>query len=221
MVSPVAADLAAVGMLLVAPRHARQGVGLQLMRHTLQVAAGATVFLYATAVGLPLYTKLGFRTVDEVFSHIGPYQRVSARVRGDAVREARSDDLTAIAELDGRAFGADRSHVLRRMLDFSERVVIVPGRGYAAGWRNRDRFQVGPLVAGESDIAIALLEAVLRDADGAARIDLHSTAPAAVRQWVAERGLREQAPAPLMVFGHATLPGARDALLSPLMQALG
>lgn len=219
VISPVAARLAAVGMLLVAPQHAGQGLGRRLMRHALQVAADSTVYLYATAAGLPLYTRLGFRTVDEVVSHTGPYRGPPPRA-GD-VRRARAGRLTEVAGLDVRAFGADRSAVLRRMFDLAQRVVVVPGSGYAAGWRNLGSFQVGPLVADDAHVATMLLETVLHDIDGQVRIDLHSSAPAVVRDWVTARGLREQPPAPLMVYRRAVLPGQREALLTPLMQALG
>ena len=46
--------LAAVGMMLVASRHGRRGLGQALMTHAVRAAAGATVFLYATAQGRPL-----------------------------------------------------------------------------------------------------------------------------------------------------------------------
>lgn len=220
-VSPVAANLAAVGMLVVTPQHAGRGLGRRLMCHALEVAADSTVFLYATAAGLPLYTRLGFRTVTEVVSHTGPYRGSSAAAQSSDVRRARASDLSGIAELDTRAFGADRSHVLRRMFDFAEKVVIAPGNGYAAGWRNLGNFQVGPLVAEDPSVATILLEALLRDIDGRVRIDLHSAAPALVQDWVVDRGLREQPPAPLMVFRQAALPGERSVVLTPFMQALG
>lgn len=48
-------DLAAIGMMLVAARYGRRGLGSRLMTHALEQAAGAVVYLTATEFGRPLY----------------------------------------------------------------------------------------------------------------------------------------------------------------------
>ena len=56
-----AADYAAVGMMLVAARYERRGLGRALLEHLLRAAGeDATVTLFATDMGRPLYEKLGF-----------------------------------------------------------------------------------------------------------------------------------------------------------------
>ncbi|MFK8908264.1 GNAT family N-acetyltransferase, partial [Streptomyces sp. YS-3] len=55
-------DLAAIGMVLVAEKYARQGVGRRLMRHVLGELGDRPVTLHATAYGQPLYEQLGFET---------------------------------------------------------------------------------------------------------------------------------------------------------------
>jgi hypothetical protein len=47
-------DLAAIGMMLVAKRHGRQGLGRALMTHLLGQAGGAVTCLFATDFGRPL-----------------------------------------------------------------------------------------------------------------------------------------------------------------------
>ena len=64
-------DLAAIGMMLVAARYGRRGLGSRLMIHALEQAAGAVVYLTATEFGRPLYQKLGFRAVDVSVTHRG------------------------------------------------------------------------------------------------------------------------------------------------------
>ncbi|MGW0650707.1 GNAT family N-acetyltransferase, partial [Streptomyces umbrinus] len=54
--------LAAIGMVLVAERHARQGVGRRLMRHVVAELGTTPVTLHATPYGRPLYEELGFKT---------------------------------------------------------------------------------------------------------------------------------------------------------------
>ena len=64
-------DLAAIGMMLVAARYGRRGLGSRLMNHALEQAAGAVVYLTATEFGRPLYQRLGFRAVDVSVAHAG------------------------------------------------------------------------------------------------------------------------------------------------------
>jgi GNAT superfamily N-acetyltransferase len=65
-------DLASVGMMLVAARYGRRGLGGALMEH-LMAAAGenAVVTLFATDMGRPLYEKLGFAPVRRNVSFLG------------------------------------------------------------------------------------------------------------------------------------------------------
>ena len=58
------AGLAAIGMMLVATRHGRKGLGGQLLRHALDLAGDAVVYLTATSYGRPLYERLGFAAID-------------------------------------------------------------------------------------------------------------------------------------------------------------
>jgi GNAT superfamily N-acetyltransferase len=65
--------LAVMGMLLVASRHGRRGVGRTLMQHVM----AQVVYLHATAQGRPLYERLGFTVTGAVIRHIGHYQPAS------------------------------------------------------------------------------------------------------------------------------------------------
>ena len=69
------ADYASVGMMLVAARYARRGLGRALMEHLLRVAGDdATVTLFATDIGRPLYEKLGFTAVRRNVSFVGRFR---------------------------------------------------------------------------------------------------------------------------------------------------
>src|SRR5436190_23572874 len=61
--------LAWVGMMLVASRWNRRGLGRILMRHAMDNARADTIALHATAEGVPLYEKLGFRVTGPVHTH--------------------------------------------------------------------------------------------------------------------------------------------------------
>lgn len=161
-----AADYASVGMMLVATRYARRGLGQALMGHLLRAAGDdAMVTLFATDMGRPLYEKLGFGLVRRNVSFVGwfraPPNRDNSKKRGAPesaarragaappapagnLRGATEGDLPAILALDRGAFGADRGRVLERLPAFADQIAVVdadgrPGRGiigYAAAWRN-------------------------------------------------------------------------------------
>lgn len=213
----VAPGIGAIGMLLVARRHAGRGLGRRLMEVALGAAGDTAVFLYATDLGRPLYAKLGFRVVDRVVPHTGVF-RPSGSPASSGVREATPADRPDLTELDRRAFGADRSDLLRWLPRFADRVVL--GRsGYAATWDNLGTAHVGPMAADAAHTAHALLDAVLTGTT-TARVDLHSASAAVLAGWLAARGLTAQRSSPLMVRGR-DLPANRAMLYAPLMQALG
>lgn len=215
----VAPGIGVAGMVLVARRHSGHGLGRLLMEAALSAAGCPTVFLYATEAGRPLYAKLGFRVADEVTAYTGSFRRAGGHWPIVGVRTAGAEDWPALVRLDQRAFGADRSGLLRRVLTFADRVVVTAG-GFATVWRSLDTVHAGPLVADSLSTAQALLDAGLADAGAVARVDLHAHAASALGGWLISRGLAARPPVPLMVLGHG-LPGNRALLLSPLMQALG
>ena len=105
--------LASVGMMLVASRYRRRGLGHRLMTHLGGQAGRATVFLTATSYGRPLYEKLGFRTTGRSATFVGAFRPAGAE-EPDRTWAASAADLGAIAEVDRPAFGADREYLLRR-----------------------------------------------------------------------------------------------------------
>jgi ribosomal protein S18 acetylase RimI-like enzyme len=141
-------DLASVGMMLVAARHARRGLGRALMEQLLVAAGHATVTLYATDMGRPLYEKLGFKQVSRNLAVAGwfrPPRPVpdhstpgglpgdTAAPAGSVIRAAAGADLAAILAVDRVAFGADRSAILTRLPGFAERILVLESGTPEAG----------------------------------------------------------------------------------------
>lgn len=125
------ADYAAVSMMLVAARYGRRGLGRALMEHTLRAAGdGATVTLFATDMGRPLYEKLGFAVVRRNVSFVGRFRAPTAPGEG-GVRAGTEADLPAVVDLDRGAFGADRGRILTRLPAFADRIAVAEGDGLA------------------------------------------------------------------------------------------
>jgi predicted N-acetyltransferase YhbS len=228
------ADYAAVGMMLVAARYERRGVGRALMEHSLRAAGeGATVTLFATDMGRPLYEKLGFTVVRRNVSFVGRFRAPSGH-GGRGIRAATEADLPAILDLDRAAFGADRGHILARLAAFADRIAVAdagvaPGQGiagiagiagYAAAWRNAPASTViGPLVAPDGETARRLVTALAAGAPTPVRLDLDPDRPE-LPGWAHAHGLEPTGRTVVMAHGGVTGRGRQGYLYTPISVAL-
>ncbi|MGP4043419.1 GNAT family N-acetyltransferase [Streptomyces sp. 2A115] len=216
-------DLAAIGMVLVAARHARQGVGRRLMRHVVAELGPTPLTLHATPYGRPLYEELGFKTTGRAemvrghFTPGGPDPEV-------ITRPATAEDLTTILRLDEEVFGTDRTHVIARLPAFADqlRVAEEDGRiiGYAAAWPNMTNHVVGPLIAQDTETAKALIASLAAHTDRLLRTDI-DVRHEELLAWVKERGLAPTSFNTVMTYGIAELPGDWTRRFAPLTVAAG
>jgi ribosomal protein S18 acetylase RimI-like enzyme len=221
------ADAAAsIGMLGVAPHWQRQGRGRALMERALELAGSVPIFLYATEQGRRLYAKLGFRVAGGSFRLIG--QRTGRPVLPDLgprrLRRMRTEDLEGVAALDAIAFGAPRPAHLEALLGLADEArVAEEGErlvGYGLAWSVGARRTVGPIVAPDAALAMALL-AQLTECEGKTlRIDIPTEFPE-LAAWARALGLRPDSPAPLMVRNAERAPGRREWLCALAMPGLG
>jgi len=242
-------DLASVGMMLVAARYGRRGLGRALMEHLLAAAGGATVTLFATDQGRPLYEKLGFRTIRRNAAFVGtfrperpgrperperperpgrPHQPDPAR---PAARLATEADMPAILDIDKAAFGADRSRLLLRLPGFAEQLRVLEAdseagpearsavAGYAAAWRTETATVIGPVVAPDSGAARQLITALATHARGQVRLDLDPDRPELPR-WAFARGLQPVSRNAVMAYGDWRPRGEPGRLFTPFSVAL-
>ncbi|MEU9759961.1 GNAT family N-acetyltransferase [Streptomyces sp. NPDC047985] len=216
--------LAAIGMLLVAGRHARQGLGRYLMRHVIDEADGIPLSLYATSEGRPLYEQLGFKAV-------GRADRVTGRFRptGDDgcavdIRPATADDLRALVRLDAEVFGSDRTHVLARLPAYADHLRVAEDDGglvgYAAGWPSAGTQVIGPLIAPDSRTARALVASLAEATDLPLRADIDAR-HRALLAGLKKSGLRAVSETTVMMCGVPDLPGDWTRRYAPLTVAMG
>lgn len=214
-------DLGAIGMVLVAERHARQGVGRRLMQHVLSLMGTTPLTLHATPYGRPLYEELGFKVTgraEMLKGHFTPGGSAPAV----PTRAATAEDLAAILRLDEDVLGTDRTHLVTRLPAFADqlRVVEEGGRitGYAAAWPNMDTHVVGPLVARDTETAQALLASLAAGTDRPLRTDI-DVRHEKLRAWAKERGLAPVAYNAVMTYGISELPGDWNRRFAPLTVA--
>ena len=211
--------LAWIGMVLVAQRWNRRGLGKVLMGHAMAAAQADTIALHATPEGLPLYEKLGFRVTGPVHTHRGRF--AGAGHRTGRTRPLTPADLAAVRALDTEVTGADRTDLLTGYLRFAGQVRVLESGGVITGcagsWRDGDIVVIGPVIAANLADAKDLIADVASTVDGDVRLD---TEHAALAAWAAESGLPPWFESTSMVHG-ADLPGDRSRLFTPIMQALG
>jgi len=217
-------DLASVGMMLVAARYGRRGLGRALMRHLLDAAGDATVTLFATDMGRPLYEKLGFLPVRRNVSFVGRFQAPVDNSKKLVSRLAREDDLPTILNIDKAAFGADRGHILRWLPTVAEQVRVVESdegiSGYAAAWRPHVTSTVlGPVVAQSADAAKRLIVDLAGRAHTPVRLDLDPDRQE-LPGWAYVRGLEPVSRTVVMARGDLPPRGTPEHLFTPISVAL-
>ncbi|MDX5562845.1 GNAT family N-acetyltransferase [Streptomyces sp. ID05-04B] len=213
----------AVGMVLVAERHARRGVGRRLMRHIVSLMGTTPLTLHATPNGRPLYEELGFKTTGRAEMLRGRFTP-GITAPGVATRAATAEDLPSILRLDEEIFGADRTHVITRLPAFADqlRVAEKAGRiiGYAAAWPNMDTQVVGPLIALDTKTAQSLLVSLADRTDRALRTDI-DVRHEELLAWTKAQGLKSVAFNSVMTYGMPELPGDWRRRFAPLTVAAG
>ncbi|GAA5048695.1 GNAT family N-acetyltransferase [Streptomyces similanensis] len=216
-------DLAAVGMVLVAQRHARQGVGRRLMGHVLSLAGPTPLTLHATPYGRPLYEELGFKITGRAEMVVGRFVP-DGTPSAVATRAATAEDLTGIIGLDEEVFGADRTPLITRLPAFSDHLLVAEdgGRiiGYTAAWPNMDTHVVGPLIARDTETAKALVTAVAARTDRPLRTDIDARHEELL-SWAQQRGLASVFSNSVMTYGIPELPGDWTRRFAPLTVAAG
>jgi ribosomal protein S18 acetylase RimI-like enzyme len=175
-----------IAMMLVDPAHRGRGLG----RRLLEAAMGAVpldlpIRLDATPLGRPLYQRYGFE--DEAIltryassaadtPRLGRARpsftrRPGPRDGSSRVRRLTAGDLPSVTEVDLEVFGGRRGELLAWALANAPQygLVVQSDVGvaqYCLGRQGRLFDQIGPVVAGDDEIAQELVDAALAAAGG-------------------------------------------------------
>ncbi|MFD9358890.1 GNAT family N-acetyltransferase [Streptomyces sp. NPDC060031] len=221
-------ELAAIGMVLVADRYARQGLGRHLMAYVCDdVLKGVPLTLHATPNGRPLYEELGFDTTGRAEMLRGTFRRdETAPATGTVpVRPATAEDISRILRLDAEVFGADRTHLITRLPAFTDRLLVAEDSageliGYAAIWPNMETHVIGPLIARDQATAEALVAGLAATTERPLRTDV-DVRHEELLAWLKDRGLDSVAFNAVMTRDTTGLPGDWTRRWAPLTVAAG
>lgn len=206
-----------IGMVLVDPSKKRQGIGTQLLLQALDILSDQkTVKLDATPAGREVYLKLGFR--DEY---------TLCRMMSDNISVDKSNavnitenDFANILEKDKTVFGASRKGILKwihkNYPEFSFVINKDSRISYAFGRKGFKFSQVGPVVADNTEEAIHVTKAVLKNVTGPVILDVMNDS--LFYHWLVSTGFTEQRKLIRMYRGankYPGIPGKQFAILGP------
>ena len=190
---PFGARYAALGMVIVTPERQGQGLGRQLMDLALDEIGSRDILLNASKEGVPLYAKMGFKTLEVLGQHQGmPSDRVAvAPPEGARARALRAEDLEAVIAFDAQASGLSRATMLRALFGIGEGLVMErDGRllGYALFRKFGLGHVIGPVAACDDRTAQALIGTWIEShGDGFLRLDAPTSS--GLSDWLESRGL--------------------------------
>jgi GNAT superfamily N-acetyltransferase len=189
-------DTATINMIIVDGRMRGRGLGRKMMTSVMSLLHPREWRLVATLEGLPLYEKLGFRTVGEILQHQGMAQApehvpAPAAHAADGLHLASVEDASVLAQLDKAATGMDRTVLISELLRLGKILAIRENgqiTAYAA-LRPFGRGEVaGPVIARDADQARLLLSYMLTECEGRfLRVD--TGAETGLAPFLAEHGL--------------------------------
>jgi len=157
-----------IGCLIVEPEKRGKGIGTELMRQALEYLEQKgveTIRLDAVQEAVSLYRRLGF--TEECRSL--RFQGTGSRYDAPDVVPMEPSHLEDVFELDAYCFGADRSRLLRRVLqDFPELCFVSYAQGKLAGYimakRTPTGGKIGPWVCRPDELGRSRAEPLLRAA---------------------------------------------------------
>ena len=207
-----------LGELIVVAEHRGQGRGRRLLEHAvthLRSRGGRSIYLDGDTPAVPLYERLGFRTICRSKRFLGTLPGK----QHPHVRPMTTTDLDALLVMDRRAFGADRSFFLEeRLRHFPEACWTMWAAerrtGFLMGQPGHGVVSVGPwLVTPDTDRPLDLLEALAHGAGSARlRVGVLESSAAACGHLASLGTFAETEPSWRMVLGPDVGLGARPEL---------
>ncbi|MCJ7995539.1 GNAT family N-acetyltransferase [Rhizobium cremeum] len=173
-------SFATVGMVISSPRLQTNGTGNWLMQRVLAECKERGLRLNATRAARRLYQSLNFAPEKTVYQCQGEATRPATPVPlpgGATISTLGPEHLNRAIELDARAFGVERRVLMEKLFEQSVGYGLFrEGRLEAfALCRHFGRGHVvGPVVAGDDEDAIAVVQPHVLDHEGAfLRLDTH------------------------------------------------
>jgi len=144
-----------IGSLIVMNAYRNKGIGSSLMRYAigyLESIGVETMLLDAVPDAVPIYERLGFQKCCKSLRLSG----VPSDVDSLGIRRMTKGDLNGVFNLDGKAFGGDRSHFLnKRYLEFPGLAFVIDNtkgpKGFIMASDRKDTVRIAPWIVNNHD----------------------------------------------------------------------
>jgi len=212
LVLPLGDRLAWISMVLVTKARRRSGLGTGLLKRCIAEvqASGAVAGLDATEQGRPIYLPFGFHDLYNISRwHFGG---AKAEPSTFAIRALTASDLPAVIAYDCDLSGMERPALLRHLANRQPSAAWVAeagGRlsGFVMGREGRRASSIGPVVAADESVGLALIARAASSVLGPFIIDVPD-AHAEIRRWLERQGAAS--PRGYMRMTLGTAPGLDD-----------
>lgn len=223
MILPYGDKVAWICMVLVTKSWRKRGIATALLRHCIKQSEdrGWVPGLDATEAGRQVYLPLGFLDILPLSRFMAEAARGLEDPANNLCRPMVEADLAAVAERDEAAAGVNRSELLASLLNRAPNSCWVVERegtidGFCMGRDGTDADQIGPVIAGDGETAIALVRCALQARPEPSRrvyID------AAIGQdvfcdWLGEQGFHKQRGFSRMLKDRSTAMGSPETLFA-------
>jgi GNAT superfamily N-acetyltransferase len=202
---PYSAGQAWISMVLVTADFRRRGIATQLVDACLGAAAkqDLTTWLDATPAGATVYGPLGFKPKLQLRR-----LRLTTSQGAGATRSLSDGNLDVLAASDADAMGFDRRPLLSEFAARPGSRIVSDDQAVALIREGRTARHIGPVLAGNADEALALVNAIVRSGTGPWLIDAVHSQEAfldglVASGWAVERSFQR------MRFGPAAAPPAK------------
>ncbi|MGD8189372.1 GNAT family N-acetyltransferase [Brevibacillus ginsengisoli] len=226
---PYESELASIGMVIVHENYRGYRLGKELTTACIQsVPSDTTIMLIATADGQPLYEKLGFHPVSTVHkficSHMSPFDTAHDLNQYQIV-PLTNQYFSHVLELDRAAMGADRTTLLKSRIQQAKQGVVVLNHqgdvvGFGLGIEGPIHLVLGPIVAVHDELAILMIDHLMKGYRGSVRIDV-PYGKEAIFPSLEKRGFKKVNHPPVMIRNSTTLPDRNDTLYGIAAQIFG
>ena len=219
--------LASLAMVLVRPSHRWKGLAQQAIAQCLaQLPPRTPVMLVSTPLGLPLYTKLGFKQVEATHRLIAAADALKPHKAGNggAVRPFAKADFPGVLRADAEALGVERKGVLAAYVNQSDPCCVLPAgdtiAAFAAAKDLNGVRVIGPVIAPEAGTAMCLIERLLPHNGTLTQVEVPG-GRADLLSLLEARGFTLENLSPILLLNGKTLPGRREHLFAIASRAYG
>lgn len=221
MILPYGEKVAWICMVLVTASWRKRGIATALLRHCIQQAEGRgwVPGLDATEAGRQVYLPLGFCDILPLTRFMAKPIHGLEKPDDSTCRPMTEADLPAAARLDEATAGSSRAEMLESLRTRTPHLCWVAERdgiiqGFCLGRDGCDADQIGPIVSGDDETAIALAHHALHARpDPSRQIHIDAlTDQKAFCIWLRDRGFDKQRGFSRMLKGRATSLGDATTL---------